>query len=127
MLKSSLQNAPLLARLAALGHTDLVVIADVGLPCPPGVPVVDLSLVRGLPRFVDVLTALTDDVVFEGALMASEASESGPLRAVTAKVGAPELVPHEEFKARTADARLIVRTGETTPYANVALRCGVDF
>lgn len=34
---------------------------------------------------------------------------------------------HEELKARTARARLVVRTGEATPYANVSLRCGVFF
>jgi D-ribose pyranase len=39
----------------------------------------------------------------------------------------PELVPHEEFKALLPRARLVVRTGEATPYANVALRCGVPF
>jgi D-ribose pyranase len=34
---------------------------------------------------------------------------------------------HEEFKARTRADRLVVRTGEARPYANVILRCGVPF
>ena len=38
-----------------------------------------------------------------------------------------KLVPHWELKVRTADARLVVRTGEATPYSNVILRCGVPF
>jgi D-ribose pyranase len=38
-----------------------------------------------------------------------------------------ELVPHEAFKALTRRARLLVRTGEDRPYANVGLRCGVPF
>ncbi|WP_442945819.1 RbsD/FucU domain-containing protein [Nonomuraea sp. LPB2021202275-12-8] len=37
------------------------------------------------------------------------------------------LVPHEELKRLSAGARLVVRTGEATPYANVLLRCGVAF
>ncbi|MGN7192477.1 RbsD/FucU domain-containing protein [Curtobacterium sp. SAFR-003] len=36
-------------------------------------------------------------------------------------------VPHAELKARCADARVFVRTGEATSYANVLLTCGVPF
>jgi D-ribose pyranase len=36
-------------------------------------------------------------------------------------------VPHETFKALTKDAKVIVRTGETSPYANVILVGGVNF
>ncbi len=43
-------------------------------------------------------------------------------------LGVPvEAVGHEEFKQRCRDARAVVRTGETTPYANVILRAGVPF
>ena len=37
------------------------------------------------------------------------------------------LVPHEELKRIVARAKLVVRTGEATPYSNVILRCGVPF
>jgi len=33
----------------------------------------------------------------------------------------PEQLPHEHFKRLTAQARVMVRTGECTPYANVVL------
>jgi D-ribose pyranase len=36
-------------------------------------------------------------------------------------------VTHEELKVRTARARVVVRTGEDTPYANIVLRAGVAF
>jgi len=38
-----------------------------------------------------------------------------------------ELISHEELKGRSVGARLVVRTGEARPYANVLLRCGVFF
>lgn len=38
MKKSGIINAELLRRLALLRHTDLLVVADAGLPIPPGVP-----------------------------------------------------------------------------------------
>lgn len=37
------------------------------------------------------------------------------------------LVTHEKLKELSAGARLVVRTGEARPYANVLLRCGVFF
>jgi len=45
----------------------------------------------------------------------------------TERFGAPTAVRHAEGKAAGAGARLFVRTGEATPYANVILRCGVPF
>jgi D-ribose pyranase len=36
-------------------------------------------------------------------------------------------VSHEEFKARLSKARGVIRTGETTPYANLGLIAGVTF
>lgn len=38
-----------------------------------------------------------------------------------------DLVPHEELKELVHTARLVIRTGEATPYANIILRCGVPF
>ncbi len=45
------------------------------------------------------------------------------------KTWLPELkvVLHEELKRMVAGAKLVVRTGEATPYSNVILRCGVPF
>lgn len=37
------------------------------------------------------------------------------------------MVSHEQFKELTANAKVIIRTGETTPYANVILQSGVIF
>ena len=38
-----------------------------------------------------------------------------------------ELVPHEDFKKLTEKAKCVVRTGETSSYANVILVGGVNF
>jgi len=39
----------------------------------------------------------------------------------------PKFIPHVEFKAQTATARAVVRSGEFTPYANVILTAGVVY
>ena len=41
--------------------------------------------------------------------------------------GAPEVVSHDRLKEISADAVLLVRSGEATPFANVVLHCGVPF
>lgn len=65
----------------------------------------------------------------EGATAAEEIREANPeaARLLTARLPGLAYVPHEELKALTPSARLVVRTGEARPYANVLLRCGVFF
>jgi len=129
MKRHGVLNAPLSARLAELGHTDLVVVGDAGLPRPAGVPVVDLALVLGVPSFADVVRALADELVVERATLADEAKDGNRpvVDLVRSLFGEPDWTTHEELKALSASARLFVRTGEATPFANVVLRCGVNF
>ncbi|PAE14687.1 D-ribose pyranase, partial [Virgibacillus sp. 7505] len=56
MKKLGILNRDIARVLASLGHTDLIVIADCGLPIPSGVECIDLSIRLGVPNFVDVLT-----------------------------------------------------------------------
>lgn len=130
MKRNGIINAALAGRCASLGHTDQVAVADCGLPLPPGSPVVDLALVRGVPTFAETLAALVQELAIEEHLYAQEATGTPAEHWITAHardLGKPQVVTHEELKARLADCRLIVRTGEATPFANVILRCGVSF
>ena len=128
MKRDGIINASLAGALAALGHTDLVVICDAGLPIPPGPAVVDLAFRFGVPSFETVLTGLLEELVVEGATAAEEI-ERNPSSYELLKTRLPDLglVPHEELKRIVARAKLVVRTGEATPYSNVILRCGVPF
>ncbi len=130
MKRGGIVNAALAGRCAALGHTDQVAIADCGLPLPAGVTVVDLSLVRGIPSFVDVLSALVGELVIEEHTVAEEAAGTVVEAWVADQadgLGRARTASHEELKRQLAACRLIVRTGEATPFANVILRCGVSF
>jgi len=130
---------PALSRLvASVGHGDLVVVADAGLPIPPGVERIDLAYAPGRPPFLDVLDALLEELEVERATVAAELSGAAPepfVKALQARLLARpkvasrglEVVSHEALKRLTAGARAVVRTGEFTPYANVVLACGVVF
>jgi D-ribose pyranase len=126
--RSGIINAKLAGALAGLGHTDQVVVCDAGLPLPPGPEVVDLALRFGVPSFGVVLSALLEELVVEGATAAEEV-ERNPRSHEYLTANLPDLgfVPHEELKRMVAGAKLVVRTGEATPYSNVILRCGVPF
>lgn len=129
MKKSGILNRHLAGALAQLGHTDRVVVCDAGLPIPDGPRVVDLAFRAGVPRFSEVLSGLLDELEVEGATAAEEVQDRNPEAAAMLDGLFPslELVSHEELKAHTHRARLIVRTGEVRPYANVLLHCGVPF
>ncbi|MGP6172653.1 D-ribose pyranase [Corynebacterium sp. A21] len=123
MRKSGLLNPALVSHIARLGHTDTFVIADAGLPIPAQVPVVDLTLVFGIPRFAEVVAAVLAEVVVEGATVAAQT----PAQVLELLPLEPVKVPHEELKVLVAEASFVIRTGETTPYANVIFRSGVPF
>ncbi|MFJ9627725.1 D-ribose pyranase [Streptomyces sp. NPDC101175] len=129
MKRAGILNRHLSGALAELGHGDGVLVCDAGMPIPAGPRVVDLAFRAGVPSFAEVLDGLLAELVVEGATAAHEIR--GANRAATALLDArfPELdlVPHERLKELSAGARLIVRTGEARPYANVLLRCGVFF
>ncbi len=128
MKRGGIINARLAGELARLGHTDLVVVCDAGLPIPTGPAVVDLAFRLGVPSFETVLSGLLEEIVVEGATAAEETRENPDVARVLHDLP-PDLglVTHYELKRMTAGAKLVVRTGEATPYANVILRCGVAF
>ncbi len=132
MKKTGILNRHLAGALARLGHTDRVVVCDAGLPIPDGPHgphVVDLAFRAGVPRFSEVLEGLLGELEIEGATAAAEVRDSNPETSALLEGRFPDLVlvPHEALKTLTREARLVVRTGEVRPYANVILHCGVPF
>ncbi|WP_399885220.1 D-ribose pyranase [Streptomyces sp. BBFR51] len=129
MKRAGILNRHLSGALAELGHGDGVLVCDAGMPIPGGPRVVDLAFRAGVPSFAEVLDGLLAELVVEGATAATEVREAnaGAAALLDGYFPALELVPHERLKELSAGARLVVRTGEARPYANVLLRCGVFF
>ncbi|MEW2807148.1 D-ribose pyranase [Streptomyces massasporeus] len=129
MKRTGILNRHLAGALAELGHGDGVLVCDAGMPIPDGPRVVDLAFRAGVPAFAEVLDGLLAELVVEGATAAQEVREANPEASALLEGHFPglDLVSHECLKELSAGARLVVRTGEARPYANVLLRCGVFF
>jgi D-ribose pyranase len=131
MKKDGILNQDLLNVMGSLGHTDRIVICDVGLPIDNSVKRIDLSVTKGIVKFMDVLKPLLSELAVEKIILAREIVKKSPEMhqdIVELTKGIPlELVSHEEFKKLTKDTKAIIRTGECTPYANIILQSGVNF
>jgi D-ribose pyranase len=129
--RSPLLHAELSHVIASLGHGDMLVLGDAGLPIPDGPRRIDLAVARGVPLLNDVLQAVLSEMQVEGIVVADEALGGDTKKLpdwYPQSLGIePQTVSHEEFKRRTAKARAMVRTGECTPYANIILVAGVKF
>ena len=139
MKKGRLLNSTLSWAISRLGHTDTLTIGDAGLPIPAAVERIDLALTHGVPSFLQVFDAVTDEMQVEKAIVAAEITDKNPdihqqlltrlkdLQQRQGNVIAVEYVSHEAFKTLSHDSRAIVRSGECSPYANVILCSGVVF
>jgi D-ribose pyranase len=126
MLKSGILNPALLHLLARIRHTNTLVIADRGFPFWPQIEMVDLSLVDDVPTVLQVLDALRPNFIIGRVFAANEFREHNGKKmqaALAARLpGIPlSFEPHLDFKRRVPHAIGLVRTGDTTPYANLII------
>ena len=126
MLKTGILNPQINSLLSRVRHTNTLVIADRGFPFWPQIETVDISLVDGIPRVLDVLYAIRANSVIGHAWMAEEFHGANDVRTreefTAAFAGVPLVFePHIEFKKRVPHAIGLIRTGDTVPYANMII------
>ena len=131
MKRAGILNQELLNVMGSLGHTDRIVVCDVGLPIDKAVHRIDLAVTKGVVSLMDVLKPLLNELVVEKIILAREIVAKSPAmheEIVNLTQGIPlEWVSHEEFKQLTRGTKAVIRTGECTPYANLILQSGVNF
>nr|WP_314532307.1 D-ribose pyranase [uncultured Pseudomonas sp.] len=134
MKKTPLLNVALSRLIASLGHGDMLVIGDAGLPVPAGVELIDLALTHGVPDFISTLNVVLSEMQVESHVLAQEILEKQPTALTTldeldaaGELGRRELLSHDQFKVLSRQARAVVRTGECQPYCNIVLIAGVTF
>jgi D-ribose pyranase len=128
---SGVLNKDLAEVIAGMGHLDLLVVGDAGLPIPAQTRRIDLAVSEGVPGFIETIRAIAEDLCVESMILAHETGESSPQVQEQLIEIFPEkpvrIVSHEELKQLSGSALAVVRTGEFTPYANVVLVGGVVF
>jgi D-ribose pyranase len=126
MLRVGILNPSINSLVSRIRHTNTLVIADRGFPFWPQVETVDISLVNDIPKVLDVLRAIRLNFVAGRVFMAeeflAENEKDTCLEFERALGGIPtEFEPHVEFKKRVPQAIGLIRTGDTTQYANLIL------
>lgn len=126
MLKTGILNPAINSLISRVRHTNTLVIADRGFPYWPQIETVDISLVDDIPKVLDVLRALRANWGIAQAFMAQqfleENTEETRSALFTVMHGVPlAFEPHVDFKRRVPGAIGLIRTGDTTQYANIIL------
>jgi D-ribose pyranase len=131
MKRTGILHHELSTVISSLGHLDLVVISDAGLPVAPGVQRIELALAPDLPTVLQVLELLLHEAIFEKLTFAEEQLKASPrYHTRLAEVAERNAIPLESvahmtgFKPLAALAKVHVRTGDFTPYSNVILTAG---
>jgi D-ribose pyranase len=126
MLKSGILNPAINSLLSRIRHTNTVVIADRGFPYWPQIETIDISLVDDVPRVLEVFNAIKANFVIGQVVMAEEFRRVNDLETVKrfddCFGNIPAVFePHIQFKQRVPQAVGLIRTGDTTQYANMIL------
>ena len=126
MIKSGILNPQINSLISRVRHTNTLVIADRGFPFWPEIETIDISLVDGVPTVLQVLQAIRLNFAVGRAWMAREFTKANDVKTRSALAQALHGIevkyePHEQFKLRVPDAIGLIRTGDTTQYANIIL------
>ena len=131
MKKTGILNSRLSGLIAGLGHTDIFLIGDAGMPVPKGVEIIDLALCENIPTMEQTLKAVLSEVKVEYYYTADLIQEYNPKTYnlfQTELAGVPnEAIPHTDLKEMTKNAKFAIRTGVFSYYGNIVLRAGVVF
>ena len=133
MKRHGILNSDISRVLSYMGHTDCICIGDCGLPIPDETERIDLAVKFGVPTFMDVLKEVGNDMKIEKIVLAEEIKEHNPqvLAEITEYFKGQdvevEYFSHVGLKQMTRECKAVIRTGETTPYANIILQSGCIF
>lgn len=131
MKKIGVLNIDISEVIASMGHMDMLVIGDAGLPIPAKVRRIDLAVKKDVPGFIETVEAIAEELKVERIIIAEETGRVSPhiqdaLLRIFDGVEVKK-VSHKSLKELCYDAAAVIRTGEFTPYANVVLVSGVVF
>ena len=134
MKKNRVLNSHVSHAIATLGHFDLITINDAGMPIPNDDRRIDLAIEKELPTFIAMLSNVLNEVKVQKVYLAEEIKTANPDQLVAIKELLDEdvtieFIPHDEMKQNLTHTltKANIRTGEITPFSNIAFECNVTF
>lgn len=128
MKRGGILNPAINHLLASTGHTDYFTVCDRGFPIPASQDRIDLALADDLPTVLDVIRLVDTEFVIDRIILAEEAGSFSPGFVDDLRTFRPDLrietVPHLELKRLSSRGRATIRTGDTTPFANILVISG---
>lgn len=128
MKKTGIINAPISSVIAHLEHSDMLTVADAGLPIPDSTQRIDLALKPGVPGLLETLEVVLSEMFVEKAYVSEDILTKSPQIyhdfQMLLKDVPIETMPHTEFKKLVGSTKAVIRTAEFTPYSNVILVAG---
>lgn len=128
MKKLGIINGPISCVIAHLEHTDMLTVADAGLPIPSTTQRIDLALKPGVPGILETLDVVLSEMYVEKAFVSEEIQTISPqiFAEFKKRLGDVQIetLPHIEFKKLTGSTKAVIRTAEFTPFANIILVAG---
>lgn len=127
MLKTGILNPQINSLLSRVRHTNTLVLADRGFPFWPNIETVDIALTDDIPTVTDVFRAIQGNFTIGHLFMAEQFRAENPpeilarLARLTGKIPIT-WEPHDTMKLRVSSAIGLIRTGDTTQYANMILQ-----
>ena len=125
MKKSGILNPWIMQGLTSLGHLDAVVICDAGFPVPASANCIDISLIGGIPDFMQVLQAVLHEIIVEEYVIFDFMKQYNQdyydqVSKILQKQKATEC-SMDDFRRKAENAKLFIRTGELLPASNIIL------
>ncbi len=126
MLKNGILNPAINSLISRIRHTNMLVISDRGFPFWPTIETVDLSLIDGIPTVLQVLNAIRPNFVIGEIYMAEQFNQVNTQATCQQFAEAMHDIDvhfeeHDDLKLRVPQAIGLIRTGDTTQYANMIL------
>jgi D-ribose pyranase len=131
MKKKGILNREISRVLATMGHYDLLVVADAGLPIPIDADCIDLVVDKDFPTVLQILKLLSSELEVEEFYVAEEGNAINKSQYLAVEKIFPHAskisIPHSSLKEKVKGAKAVIRTGDFSPYSNVILSSGVSF
>lgn len=126
MLTNGVLNPAINSLMSRVRHTNMLVIADRGFPYWTMIETVDISLIDDVPTVLQVFNAIRPSFSIGEIYMAEQFNQVNTESIKSAFLQAMKDIPihfeeHEDMKLRVPHAIGLIRTGDTTQYANMVL------